>query len=417
MKKYITLVFIILSLASYCQTNCTNNLTIAITANYKNCLGSDMTFQLSVLNNESGQGTMHVNTNLPNGIEIIDANTNLGSFDQKTGAWSNIHFTSNNQSSQLTIRCRIMNENVGAFSATLYPDSMSNCLTADDQVTYSSFIVSKCDKDQDGILDFNDLDDDNDGLYDEAEYIGTITPTNNLLNNNGITIYDANSSSAKNNNFESSDVSQIYFTGDANKNINPSKDWILVNKKNSTTPSTVWEQTINNVREKVAYLFVFYTSSAINSGKLSSTLAELNIYQDQVSQLSGINLSDEKTQNKGIDTWVRHELQIVPDYGKTSVTISIMNDANISDEFALAGFSLIEMPYASLGGDPLEDTDNDGVPNFQDENFCDLNDKNVTKCMDFDADGIINSFDLDSDNDGLPDLAELLGPRKTFEYS
>jgi hypothetical protein len=59
--------------------------------------------------------------------------------------------------------------------------------------------------------------------------------------------------------------------------------------------------------------------------------------------------------------------------------------------------------------DPVADADNDGIPNFQDPNFGTLNPKGVVATMDFDGDGIINSFDLDADNDGITDVREAYG--------
>ncbi|MBL7813193.1 MAG: DUF2341 domain-containing protein, partial [Bacteroidetes bacterium] len=58
---------------------------------------------------------------------------------------------------------------------------------------------------------------------------------------------------------------------------------------------------------------------------------------------------------------------------------------------------------------PNADHDCDGVPNYQDPDFCTLNSKGVCASMDKDNDGIIASLDLDSDNDGIPDIIETGG--------
>jgi hypothetical protein len=58
------------------------------------------------------------------------------------------------------------------------------------------------------------------------------------------------------------------------------------------------------------------------------------------------------------------------------------------------------------------DADNDGVANFIDTDFpgfVDSNGDNVNDNADQDLDGIINQYDLDSDNDGLPDVVESYG--------
>ncbi|MGB5047539.1 MAG: hypothetical protein WBO46_01280, partial [Caldilineaceae bacterium] len=58
------------------------------------------------------------------------------------------------------------------------------------------------------------------------------------------------------------------------------------------------------------------------------------------------------------------------------------------------------------------DSDNDGIPNYLDINFLPFIDTNldgVNDLADKDLDGIINQYDLDSDNDGIPDVVESYG--------
>ena len=62
--------------------------------------------------------------------------------------------------------------------------------------------------------------------------------------------------------------------------------------------------------------------------------------------------------------------------------------------------------------DPGADSDNDGIPNFLDKDFpgfIDVNNDGVNDTMDKDLDGIPNNLDLDSDNDGIPDVVESYG--------
>ncbi|MEM1321015.1 MAG: hypothetical protein AAGG75_12250 [Bacteroidota bacterium] len=75
-------------------------------------------------------------------------------------------------------------------------------------------------------------------------------------------------------------------------------------------------------------------------------------------------------------------------------------------------FNTRDVPYSAfycLGRDPLDDEDNDGIPNYQDADYCTLNALGVCADMDTDSDGVPDFFDLDSDNDGLPDLVEAGG--------
>jgi uncharacterized repeat protein (TIGR01451 family) len=58
------------------------------------------------------------------------------------------------------------------------------------------------------------------------------------------------------------------------------------------------------------------------------------------------------------------------------------------------------------------DSDNDGIPNFYDTDFpgfVDTNGNGVNDNADKDNDGIPNQYDLDSDNDGIPDVVESYG--------
>jgi len=59
------------------------------------------------------------------------------------------------------------------------------------------------------------------------------------------------------------------------------------------------------------------------------------------------------------------------------------------------------------------DSDNDGIPNFQDTGFwiawLDTNGDGVNDASDKDKDGLPNQYDRDSDNDGIPDVVESYG--------
>ncbi len=66
----------------------------------------------------------------------------------------------------------------------------------------------------------------------------------------------------------------------------------------------------------------------------------------------------------------------------------------------------------SNGADAFADDDSDGIPNFTDASypgFVDVNNDGVNDHFDTDLDGIPNQMDLDSDNDGIPDVVEAGG--------
>ncbi len=63
--------------------------------------------------------------------------------------------------------------------------------------------------------------------------------------------------------------------------------------------------------------------------------------------------------------------------------------------------------------DPSADDDGDGIPNFRDPSNTQcggLNGNGICINYDTDGDGVPNHLDLDSDNDGLPDVIEAGGP-------
>lgn len=68
------------------------------------------------------------------------------------------------------------------------------------------------------------------------------------------------------------------------------------------------------------------------------------------------------------------------------------------------------------GYDPFADGDSDNIPNYLDTTpgtglpaFVDANSDGINDAYDADKDGVINSLDLDSDNDGIPDIVEAGG--------
>jgi len=61
------------------------------------------------------------------------------------------------------------------------------------------------------------------------------------------------------------------------------------------------------------------------------------------------------------------------------------------------------------GIDPTIDSDDDGILNYKDEDFCTLNSFGICASLDPDNDGLPSFLDLDADNDGIPDIIEAGG--------
>lgn len=85
------------------------------------------------------------------------------------------------------------------------------------------------------------------------------------------------------------------------------------------------------------------------------------------------------------------------------------DDDGIPDVVEVCGIGSTTFSCLTGSADPSGDADSDGTPNYQDANFCTLNTNGVCTSLDFDGDGIIDQFDKDSDNDGIPDIIEALG--------
>jgi hypothetical protein len=103
---------------------------------------------------------------------------------------------------------------------------------------------------------------------------------------------------------------------------------------------------------------------------------------------------------------------IVPDGGSDGLLDPVDiddDDDGIPDVVEACGLGATSFFCLPGGADPSGDADGDGILNYQDADFCTLNANGVCHILDTDGDGIINQFDLDADNDGIPDLVEAGG--------
>ncbi|MEP7080096.1 MAG: T9SS type A sorting domain-containing protein [Ginsengibacter sp.] len=106
----------------------------------------------------------------------------------------------------------------------------------------------------------------------------------------------------------------------------------------------------------------------------------------------------------------------IPDYVESNMPVALQ-DAD--GDGIINAFDTDYPGYVDNNGDFVNDnfqadgdSDGDGIPNYLDTDFpgrIDVNGDGVDDRFDKDLDGIINMLDLDSDNDGIPDVVEAGG--------
>lgn len=211
------------------------------------------------------------------------------------------------------------------------------------------------DNDGDGIPDDIDLDDDNDGIPDVMEICGT-TPTN------------------------------------------PDKDTVGISILLDGYPDeTSWElQTVDGVLlagggpyNRATDIGTTISAQAIVPADESTIFTLHDSYGDALVSSPRGNYS-------------------VTYNGATLVGPIVSNWGALASE-NIIGQGAPYNPFACIGSDYAADDDGDGIPNYQDPDFCTLNAHGVCSNLDSDGDGVIDPFDLDADNDGIPDLVEAGG--------
>lgn len=318
---------------------------------------------------EVGFDMSHINGAGPNGDGfIITATNTLGgtvypSFsDSPNPSYSNNSNTgnldSNNNSTDGT------NDEVGINfsddhkinSITFLWDDCSACtLGAIHGSALGNFRFCKdfIDTDNDGISDKKDFDDDNDGITDVQELCGadpqnlsttTATISINLDGWPGETSWELNSPSG------------LVANGGP---------YTTAGLENTTVTRTV------TVNEAGNYTFTIFDS--YGDGLLGNTYT-----------ISGADFSTITTPFN--------------DQGVTNTPVSQ------SENFTIT--SAANSNFSCLAADPNIDSDEDGILNYKDADYCTLNGAGVCTSMDTDGDGILNSMDIDADNDGIVDNTE-----------
>ncbi|MCB0471791.1 MAG: DUF11 domain-containing protein, partial [Flavobacteriaceae bacterium] len=335
--------------------------------------GTNIIFYLTVVNNGPSDATgVQVEDVLPSGFTYVSDNSG-GNYNSGTGIW-NIGTINDGTSTTLEITATVNNRGFYLNTAEIIasdnndPDSTvnNNVPTEDDQDNVSVTPFIDGDQDVDGILDIDDFDDDNDGITDAQELCGT-DPTV-VPGSTDITIvidldrYEEETSWA----LRDSDNNQI---GGPYPNFN-----------NYGDSDEIITQTFT-VSSSGNYTFTIYDS-----------------YGDGMGYSNGSNSNFTSGYSIIVD-------------GTTIYTSPNLDNFGSSDTYAFPVSVSSLVTFSCLTSDPADDDDGDGTLNYRDADYAAangsaLNANGVVAILDTDGDGVINSLDLDSDNDGIYDIVE-----------
>ena len=215
--------------------------------------------------------------------------------------------------------------------------------------------VPLLDSDGDGIPDVVDLDDDDDGIYDTQEVCGTEPLP--LINDRDI---------------------RIVIDLDEWEN---ETSWELVSNGSAIASGQSYPSSADIIDNTYTvytggwYTFHIYDSwgdgLSLNGGSDENGTSGFQIY---------------------VDGSLEHASPPSPDFGT-------------EDSHTFLVWLRLD-PYDCLTFDPSADSDYDGIPNYQDPDYCTLNAAGACAAFDEDGDGIPNYLDTDSDNDNCSDADE-----------
>lgn len=252
---------------------------------------------------------------------------------------------------------------------------------------YSSNEITIPDTDGDTRYDNTDNDDDNDGITDTQEFCQTDKDYSKDKSSVNIKIvidldtYENNTSWTVDNKYgmKAIEKSRPYHGG----------DFLCLDGGCNSDEVVTREFTISNNGE---YILNMYDAGGLTIGGnngMNDRSGFLN--NSDTNQTASYKLYIDGVEAIGSDQY--------PNFG-----------THIAVPFTVDTIPLLD-GFTCLSGDPSRDDDGDGIVNYRDEDYAiangsELNNKNVVAILDFDGDGIINSLDLDSDGDGIPDNVE-----------
>ena len=162
-------------------------------------INGNVIFTITAKNNgPSNNSNVNVTDLLPSGLQYVSSAPSLGTYDSGTGVWA-IGSLGNGATTTLTITAKVLVAKTVTNSATISGD-----IVDPNSTNNTSFASVFKDSDGDGIPDYLDLDDDNDGILDTDEcalnfinfftyantgnYTTVFNPASNILSTNASTI-------------------------------------------------------------------------------------------------------------------------------------------------------------------------------------------------------------------------------------
>jgi uncharacterized repeat protein (TIGR01451 family) len=292
----------------------------------------------------------------------------------------------------------------GIVGTGIPADDNANGLANSNDIYFADNVIGGTgfnnDFDNDGLANHLDIDSDNDGIVDNTEGQGTfsyIAPDFEDTDGDGIDdAYDVNNGG--------SGIGKINTDSDTypdylDPNTDDDGEWDLVenhfNNGPNDQPSDVALDVNNNV-----------TGNGRPDGMVDpGTDADGDGLADIFENVSGTNNQDNST-NGGQNAMTQPDLEFPGnDRDWREIVRNDIDNDGISDLNDLDDDNDGILDIVEGGGD----ADGDGVPFYLDENDNDdtilaSNEPNILN--DIDGDGLQNSFDLDSDGDGIPDHIE-----------
>ncbi len=241
-----------------------------------------------------------------------------------------------------------------------------------------------------------------------------------------------------------SDV-QAPFPGDPTNKVAANTSFMLHNGNDLIGEALIWEQTVTGLVVGKTYRFRAYVTNMIEDGSLGydDPIVKVRIggtsgLPDGTIVVAATTLTETATSNSAaLSGWKRLEYAFTAtatsmvfkvtdaqtstngdDLGLTAIGIDVCEKDTDGDGIADiddidADNDGILNTVESGGFNPFGDGDGDGILNYKDPTpgvagltWTDCNGDGINDFFDFDGDGIINALDLDSDNDGIPDIDE-----------